>query len=395
MTAVADTLAVLVAIDSVNPAYPTLGGAPGPGEGAVAAWVEQFLGDRGIRTVIQPVLPGRSNVLGIVPGRDPARRVVLEAHMDTVSPAGMTIAPFAPRVEAGRLHGRGACDVKGGLAAMLHALADLAVGPPPPAEVVLAAVIDEEHAFRGVSRLVEHLRADRAVVAEPTDLRIVTATKGVLRFRIHVHGRAAHTSKPWLGANAIVQAARLVVALDAFHATLAARSHPLLGSATGTVSMIDGGVQINIVPEACMLAVDRRLLPGEAASAALDEYRGVVATVEPVTGCRVVIDDPFLVDEALDTGADRPVVAAARAAAESLGLDTGIVGVPYGSDASKFARAGIDAIVFGPGSIDQAHAADEFVAVEALETARVFYREWARTPVSPGQPRQPPGPRVP
>jgi acetylornithine deacetylase/succinyl-diaminopimelate desuccinylase-like protein len=378
MTAVADTLAALVAIDSVNPAYPTLDGSPGPGEGAVAAWVERFLVARGIRTVVQPVLPGRANVVGIVPGRDPTRRVVLEAHMDTVSPAGMTIAPFAPQLVGSRLHGRGACDVKGGLAAMLHALADLAAGPPPPAEVVLAAVIDEEHAFRGVSRFVTDLRADRAVVAEPTDLRIVTATKGVLRFRIHVHGRAAHTSKPWLGANAIVQASRLVLALDAFHATLATRTHALLGSATGTVSMIGGGVQINIVPEACTVAVDRRLLPGEAAGAALDEYRRVAATVEMVPGCRIEFAEPFLVDEALDTGAERPVVAAARAAAARLGLDTGIVGVPYGSDASKFARAGIDAIVFGPGSIDQAHAADEFVEVAALETAGEFYREFAR-----------------
>lgn len=386
MPTVADTLAALVAIDSVNPAYPTVGGAPGPGEGAVAAWVEAFLVERGIRTVVQPVLPGRANVVGVVPGRDAGRRVVLEAHMDTVSPVGMTIAPFAPRVVDGRLHGRGACDVKGGLAAMLQALADLAAGPPPPAEVVLAAVIDEEHAFRGVSRLVEHLRAAAAVVAEPTDLRIVTATKGVLRFRIHVHGRAAHTSKPWLGANAVVQAARVVLALDAFHATLATRGHALLGSATGTVSMIAGGVQINIVPEACTLAVDRRLLPAERAAAALDEYRRVLAAVEVLPGCRIEVEEPFLVDEALDTPADRPAVAAARAVAGSLGLDGEIVGVPYGSDASKFARAGIDSIVFGPGSIDQAHAADEFVDVAALETAREFYREWARVAGERGTP---------
>ncbi|MBM3956017.1 MAG: M20 family metallopeptidase [Planctomycetes bacterium] len=378
MPTVADTLAALVAIDSVNPAYPTLGGAPGPGESAVAAWVEAFLVERGIRTVVQGVLPGRANVLGVVPGRDDGRRVVLEAHMDTVSPAGMTIAPFAPRVADGRLHGRGACDVKGGLAAMLHALVDLAAGPPPPAEVVLAAVIDEEHAFRGVSRLVEHLRAAAAVVAEPTDLRIVTATKGVLRFRIHVHGRAAHTSKPWLGANAVVQGARVVLALDALHATLAARTHALLGSATGTVSMIAGGVQINIVPETCTLAVDRRLLPAERAADALDEYRQVLTAVESVPGCRIEVEEPFLVDEALDTPADRPAVAAARDVASRLGLDGQIVGVPYGSDASKFARAGVDALVFGPGSIDQAHAADEFVDITALETARGFYREWAR-----------------
>ncbi|MFM8284912.1 MAG: M20/M25/M40 family metallo-hydrolase [Planctomycetaceae bacterium] len=378
MTAVADTLAALVAIDSVNPAFPSRGGGPGPGEAGVAAWVERFLVAHGIATTTQGVLPGRANVLGVVAGRDRGRCVVLEAHMDTVSPEGMVIEPFTPRVADGRLHGRGACDVKGGLAAMLHAVADLAAGPPPPGDVLLAAVIDEEHAFRGVSRLVAELRADRAVVAEPTDLRIVTATKGVLRFCIEVHGRAAHTSKPSLGANAIVQAARVVVAIDAFHATLAARCHPLLGTATGTVSMIGGGVQINTVPERCTIAVDRRLLPGEAALDALDEYRRVVAAVEPVPGCDTRVEEPWLVDEALDTAADRPVVRAAAAAAMHVGLESGIVGVPYGSDASKFAAAGIDAIVFGPGSIDQAHAADEYVDVAAVETARRFYREFAR-----------------
>ena len=142
--------------------------------------------------------------------------------------------------------------------------------------------------------------------------------------------------------------------------------------------MIAGGVQINIVPETCTLAVDRRLLPAERAADALDEYRQVLTAVESVPGCRIEVEEPFLVDEALDTAADSPAVVAARAVAGSLGLDADIVGVPYGSDASKFARAGVDALVFGPGSIDQAHAADEFVDITALETARGFYREWAR-----------------
>jgi len=375
MSSLTDLLARLVSIDSVNPAY------GGPGEAAVAAVVRGRLRTAGLETFTQRVTAGRENVVGVLPGRDRARRIVLEAHMDTVSAAGMTIPPFEPVVRDGRLFGRGACDVKGGLAAMLQAVLDLAdAGVQPPCDVWLAAVVDEEHAYTGVLALLEGLAAagsaEAAVVAEPTRLRIVTATKGVLRFRIRLRGAAAHSSQPWLGASAVSAAARVVLALDAAHDTLAAtHGHPLLGGATGCVGLISGGVQVNIVPETCDLAVDRRLLPGEDADAVLDGYRRLVANLLGDGPVRAACE-PLLTDPPLETPPTTAVVRTAATAATALGLDATPVGVPYGSDASKLARGGIPAIVFGPGSIDDAHAADESVPLDAVATAADFYREF-------------------
>lgn len=370
-----ETLAALVAIDSVNPAY------GGPGEAGVAAFVRGFFARHGVDSFAQPVLPGRDNVIAVVPGRDRSRRVVLEAHMDTVSAAGMAIPPFEPTIREGRLHGRGSCDTKGGLAAMMHALVDLRADPsPPPCDAWLAAVIDEEHEFRGVSAVCRSLAAEWACVAEPTGLRIVTATKGVLRFRIAVSGRAAHSSRPHQGVNAVVHAARLVAAIDALHAGLAAAPlHPLLGPATGCVSMIAGGVQINIVPDACGIWVDRRLLPGESPAAVLDDYRRLIdAEVARDPTFQATVEPPLLVDEPLFTPTDAAVVRLAGEAARAAGLPADPIGVPYGSDASKLSRHGIPSIVLGPDSIEQAHSATESVDCGQVRTARLLYADMIR-----------------
>ena len=369
MSAVIDLLADLVSIDSVNPAY------GGPGEAGVARFLRDFFGRHGIETCTQPVLPGRDNVIAVLPGADRSRKIILEAHMDTVSVDGMTIPPFTPTVRDGRLHGRGACDTKAGLAAMAQAVIDRAAARrPPPCDVWLAAVVDEEHAYRGVVTLCEGATAEAAIVAEPTSLRIVTATKGVVRFQVRVDGRAAHSSRPELGTSAILGAARLALAIDEMHRGLAARRHPLLGTATGSIGTIHGGVQINIVPETCRLAIDRRLLPGETPRTALAEYQRVIDAVSAGDASfRAEVEEPLLlVDETLDTPADAAVVRVAAAVAAEQSLDSVAVGVPYGSDASKLSRQGIPSIVFGPGSIDQAHAADEFVPVAEVERAAAF-----------------------
>jgi acetylornithine deacetylase len=369
MSAVIDLLAELVRIDSVNPAY------GGPGEAGVARFLRDFFARHGIETFAQPVLPGRENVVAVLPGADRSRKIILEAHMDTVSVAGMTIPPFSPTVRDGRLHGRGSCDTKAGLAAMSQAVVDRAGSRrPPPCDVWLAAVVDEEHAYRGVVALCEGAAAEAAIVAEPTSLRIVTATKGVVRFQVRVDGRAAHSSRPELGTSAVLGAARLVLAIDEIHRGLAPRRHPLLGSATGSIGTIRGGVQVNIVPETCTLAIDRRLLPGETPESAVAEYqRAIDALAAADASFRAEIERPLLlVDETLDTPVDAAVVRAAAAVAAEQALDPVAVGVPYGSDASKLSRQGIDSIVFGPGSIDQAHAADEFVPVAEVERAAAF-----------------------
>jgi acetylornithine deacetylase len=297
---------------------------------------------------------------------------VLEAHTDTASAEGMTMAAFEPKIEDGRLYGRGSCDTKGGLAAMMHAVASLAEDRiTPRCEVWLAATADEEFSYRGVVRLCEELDAIAGVVAEPTSLRLVTATKGCVRFRVRTRGVAAHSSKPHLGSNAITAMARVVLAIEEDTRSVAARKHPLLGSPTCNIGVIDGGRQVNMVPDDCVIEVDRRLLPGETPAEVHAAYDRLVRGIPDVDAW---CEPPMLSDEPLDTRIDAEVVKCGAAVLCGLGLNAQPAGVPYGSDASKLARAGVPGIVFGPGSIDQAHAAVEYVDCEEVQKAFEFYR---------------------
>jgi acetylornithine deacetylase len=215
--------------------------------------------------------------------------VVPEAHMDTVAVVGMIIAPFEPAVQNGLLYGRGACDAKGGLAAMMHALILLRQHDEvPPCEVWLAAVVDEEVSFQGVLRLCEDLKADAAIVAEPTEMRLVIAGKGVLRWKIRTRGKSAHSSKPHLGVNAISHMAEVIGAVDRETARLSHVAHPLLGPATANVGIIHGGVQVNLVPDRYEIEIDRRLLPFELPEAVLSEFipAGRVEGIAPRAGTR-------------------------------------------------------------------------------------------------------------
>ena len=359
---VLETLAELVAIDSVNPAYDG-----GVGEAGVALYVEAFFAQRGIETIRQEGLPGRWHVIARIPGRNPERRVVLEAHMDTVSVSGMTIAPFVPEVREGRLYGRGSCDTKAGLATMMHALADLNErGMVPPCEVWLAAVVDEEYTFMGVTRLCEGLWASAAIVAEPTELRLVRAAKGVLRWRLRTKGKAAHSAKPHLGINAIQGMGRVLAEIEKMSDELAAVTHPLLGPATLNVGLIRGGEQVNFVPDWCEITIDRRLIPGE-------EPQAVWAAMGARWGTAVEMEAPYLADGPLETGELEAVAVVAQRVLRGLGLDGELVGVPFGSDASKLARAGVPSLIFGPGSIDRAHAAVEYVECDQVLVALDFY----------------------
>jgi acetylornithine deacetylase/succinyl-diaminopimelate desuccinylase family protein len=369
---VTDTLAELVRINSVNPAY------GGPGEREIAGWVRRFFEERAIEVREEAVWPDRPNVIARLPGRDSTRRVILEAHLDTVSVQGMTIPPFEPRVAEGKLYGRGACDTKGGLAAMMHAVAEVkSRGIIPPCEIWLAAVVDEEFSYRGVVSLCAGLTGQAAIVAEPTDLRAVIASKGVLRWRILVRGRSAHSGKPHLGVNAITHMARVVLALEEDHCRLADRAHPLLGPATCNVGVIHGGVQVNVVPDECIIEVDRRLLPGETADAVLAHYRNLLDELQARhPALQAEMEPPMLTDEALATPADSPVAQVARTVLKEMGRDDQLCGVPFGSDASKLSRQGIPSIVFGPGSIDHAHGAVEFVDVAEVQAAADFYRKF-------------------
>lgn len=369
-----DTLASLVRINSINPAY-----EGGPGEREIATWVREYFEQRGIEVWEQEVFPNRPNVIARLPGKNPNRRIILEAHTDTVSVKGMTIPPFEPRIEDGKMYGRGSCDTKAGLAGMMHALATLhEEGIQPPCEVWLAAAVDEEFSYRGVVKLCEGLTGHAALVAEPTGLRAVIATKGVLRFRILVRGKSAHSSKPHLGVNAISHMARIVLALEQDHLRLAANDHPLLGPATCNVGVIQGGVQINFVPDACAIEIDRRLLPGERTGDVLAHYQEILDQLKAgyPTMDAIIEDPPLLTDEALETSADSDAAQCASAVLRDMGLNAELCGVPFGCDASKLSRQGVPSLVFGPGSIDRAHAAVEYVELDQVQQAFEFYRNF-------------------
>ena len=370
---VLQTLADLVRINSVNPAYE--GGVP---EAEIARYVEKFFQTHGIETWQQEVFPNRPNLIAKLPGRDANRRIVFEAHTDTASVTGMSIPPFEPRLADGRLYGRGSCDTKAGLAGMMHALASLKRdGITPPCEVWVVAAADEEYSYRGVVKLCEGLTAAGAVVAEPTDLRAVIAGKGVVRWRILVRGKSAHSSKPHLGVNAISHMARIVLAIEADGERLAKSSHPLLGSATVNVGVIHGGTQVNFVPDGCAIEIDRRLVPGETAEQVLAHYGRMLAELNHAhPTLDAVMEPPMLQDVPLATPPESAPARLASSILGEMGLDAKLAGVPFGSDASKLSRSGIPSIVFGPGSIDQAHAAVEYVDCGQVLQAFEFYRNF-------------------
>ncbi len=371
---VAQILGSLISINSVNSSY-----TGGPGEGEIAAWVKRFFEERGIFVVEQEVFPGRPNVIAKLSGNDSTRRLVFEAHTDTVSVQGMSISPFEPRVEGGRMYGRGSCDTKAGLAAMMHAVASIhESGLKPPCEVWLAAVVDEEFSYRGVVKLCEGLKADAALVAEPTGLRAVIASKGVVRWRIVVRGKAAHSGKPHLGVNAIQHMARIILLLERDHERLCETTHPLLGSATLNVGVIKGGVQVNFVPDECSIEVDRRLLPGETVQGVLAHYQALLESLkETHPMLDASMEEPMLTDMALETDANSAPALLASSLLSEMGLEGGLCGVPFGSDASKLSNCGVPSIVIGPGNIDQAHAAVEYVELSEVEKAAEFYRDFA------------------
>jgi acetylornithine deacetylase len=374
------TLSDLVALPSVNPM-----GRPADGpeflEHRVTDYLEQVFRRLGVPWHRQTVAPRRDNIVAFLAGDSPAAPLLLfEAHQDTVPVTGMTIDPWRPVVDRGRLFGRGACDVKGGLAAMLCAFARLVAAPPPgrPA-LALACTVNEEHGFSGAKALVELWSQPgsifpappaAAVVAEPTALEVVVAHKGVVRWRCHALGRAAHSSQPALGDNAIFRLAPALAALQhyALHLVPTLAEHPRCGRPTLSVGTIVGGLSVNTVPDRATIEIDRRLVPGEDAEPA---YRQTIDYLAQACGpdWPLVHDPPFLVSRPLADEHNLDLAHRLLAQARSAGAASAVVGVPYGTNAAVTAAAGVPSVVFGPGSIDQAHTADEWIDLDQLHQA--------------------------
>ena len=393
-------LADLVRLPSVNPMGRILTG-PDYLEGRVTDYLLGRLSKIGLNPVRQTVSPGRDNIIAILPATIPDAPVFLwDAHQDTVPVGGMTIKPFVPVIEKGHLYGRGACDVKGGMAAMVSALEQLSVLETRHASVVFVASVNEEFGFSGAKAFTNLLRSDDSessnegddtakellqkvlsvgfqlvVVAEPTNLRLVTQHKGAVRWRIKVCGRSCHSSHPEKGVNAIYSASRVALLLESLASDLSLRetSHPC-GGPTLSVGTIHGGVGVNLVPDSVVLEVDRRLVPGEDPLAARREVMNYISENCPVD--IIEHEKPFLASAGLSSEGVGSAEAAARL--RKAVTDTGMKAVEevarYGTNACVYAEAGLPCVVFGPGSIAQAHTADEWVNLGEVEKAAEILR---------------------
>ena len=338
---------------------------------------------RSIAPERQTVLPGRQNIVAHVAGRSREGSILFETHMDTIRADNMETAPFDPVQRDGRLYGRGACDAKSSLAAMLVALVE-ARHRTPPVDVWLCAAVDEEYTFGGAAHLVRSgFRAGCSLVGEPTRLNVVTAHKGAARWRLTAHGRSAHSATPWEGENAIYKMARVVGLLQQHAAELqAAPPHPRLGPRTLSVGTIEGGQTVNTVPDRCSITVDRRVLPGEDLEAVGESVEGLLRRqgIEGVDVSEILRDPPMEVSD------DEPWARAVLAAAQAV-VPAKAIAVHYGTDASKFAQVGMPSVVVGPGDIAQAHTANEWVEVDEVREAVEIYRRIMEEP----WPRRRPG----
>ncbi|PBB28950.1 M20 family metallopeptidase [Mesorhizobium sp. WSM3882] len=361
----------LVQIESINPSTaPT-----GSGEQQVADFLATYCKEKGLAYELQPVKDGRSNFLTWLPGKDPSRRVLFVAHMDTVPVDKWESDPFSGEIRNGRVYGRGSCDDKGSLAAMIVAICNLGE-QQPEATIVVAGSVDEEYRKAGARAIgLSGVRYEAAVVGECTDLELVVAHKGSVRWQVEVEGVPAHTSRPSLGVNAITGMAKVVLALDEYSKMLESRSHPLVGPPALTVSLIEGGIELATVPPSCRIWIDRRLTPGEHPQDALEEVESILETLRRKDQVKVHSLLPALEDPAPASAESSRIAAiAAKACADVAGTGKH-VGAPYGTDASQLSLAGIPCIVLGPGSAAQAHTNEEFIQVSELTKAVEIYQK--------------------
>lgn len=365
----------LVAIPSVNPMGREDLPADLVGEQRVAEFVAAELSRIGldVRLIGQA---GRTSVVAEARAGAGAETVLVASHLDTVPVDGMEIDPFDPVIRDGRLQGRGSCDTKSGMAALLEALERVLARGTLKRNVIVVGESDEEHRSIGAHDVLTDLgarRPDWSLATEPTGLRLIHAHKGVVHARVRAQGRACHSSDPTAGRNAIVLLARAILAIESSAQIFRERPHPDLGPATLSIGVVRGGQAPNIVPDEAWLWVDRRTLPGEPPEAVRRELEAVLAK-EGLAG-EVVIDSCREEKPPLGNPPDSLAVRATGRALASLALDSAVGTVAFGTDAGVFSREGIPSVVIGPGSIALAHTAREFVPVDEVETmVRIFER---------------------
>ena len=361
MSQVVKLLRDLIALPSVNNAF-LPPGDPHAGEELVADYLKNRAKKAGLEIETQATNSGRDNlIVRLKPLGQATHRIILAPHMDTVG--GDLDKIFRPTKKGERLHGRGACDTKGSVAVMFHAMEHLAKRHRPAnTEIVFIGFVDEEcnqTGSRAFSKL--KLKANLALVGEPTRCRVVTAHKGDLWLRLSTRGKAAHGARPELGRNAVHTMAKCIDTIETEYAqNLGKRRHPVLGHPTINTGIVRGGSQPNIVPDVCEADLDRRTLPGESFTTISREIgevlkkRGLKARLTNVKGytCPAMETDPTL-----------PMVQQLMRTVRQ----TKPLGVDYYCDAANIATTGVPAIVWGPGDIAQAHTADEWISIRQLE----------------------------
>lgn len=359
-----DTLSELIRIDSTNPSLV----AGGAGEAAIAARLGAMMRDIGVDEISRQDLGGgRVNVIGVLRGAGGGRSLMLNGHTDVVSPAGMLVAPFAPAFKDGRVYGRGACDMKGGLTAMLAAVRAIAAGERPRGDVIIACVADEEYASIGSEAVVRAYHADAGIVCEPTGLALCVAHKGFAWETVRVSGRAAHGSDYESGVDAIVKAGAFLTAVARHNRdVLMRRSHPLLGSPSCHASLISGGGELSTYPASCEIKLERRTLPDETRESVVAELDDLLRGVAAADPDFVATGEVFFYRPALEVSPDEPVAAALSAAVSGLtGQRPEITGAFGWLDSAIMAGAGIPTIIFGPDGYG-AHGAEEWVSLQSV-----------------------------
>lgn len=365
-------LSDLVAADSVNPSL-----VPGAaGEAAVADVAARALRTGGLDVSVHDVAPGRPNVIGVLEGRAPGPTLMFCGHIDTVGVEGM-VDPFVPRISNGRLYGRGAQDMKGGVAAMIAAAVTLA----PTwscGRLIVACVADEEYESLGAEDVVRTWKADAAIVTEPTDLRLAIGHKGFAWMDVTTDGRAAHGSRPAEGVDAIVRMGRVLQALEVLDHELQSRTPvPMQGTASLHASIIEGGRELSVYPDRCTLQFERRTVSGEDDAVVCAEVEQILARLraaDPTFSARAVLRTsrpPHRVSE------DAPIVRAMTTLLQARGLTAAPVGMSFWTDAAILAGAGIPSVIFGPGGAGL-HSVEEYVNLADVEVCRDVLVDVAR-----------------
>jgi acetylornithine deacetylase len=366
----------LVRIDSANPSL-----VPGaPGEGVIAQFLARVLQSWGLTVELHEAAPGRPNVVARIGIGGRGHSLMFNGHLDVVGVDGMIHPPFDAQERDGRLFGRGSSDMKAGVAAMCAAAARAAADGALQGEIIVTAVVDEEFESLGTRMLVARgVRADAAIVTEPTKLAIMPAHKGFVWLDVLLQGRAAHGSRWDIGVDAIRHAGLLLAELDRIDSeVLPARRHPLLGRPSVHASLIEGGSGMSTYPERCLLRLERRTIPGERVEDVVAELEAACARVRarrPTFAADVGVG---VTQSPSDVETNAPIVRALDAALRAAGETVRIEGMSAWTDAAILNNAGIPAVCFGPGDITLAHAAEEYVIIDEIERATTVLTGLAR-----------------